>query len=66
MGPFIRPEGWMNWNRPEAESLVLYAEYRFRGVDVSQRVEWSRQLSEVEAARYYAELRRMRAKYLIP
>ena len=54
----------MNWNRPESESLVLYAEHNSRGVDISQRVPWSRQLNPVEVARYYAELKRLRAKYL--
>jgi len=64
MGGFIRPEGWMNWGRPEAERLVLYAEHNSQGTDVSARVPWSRQLDAVEAARYRAELQRMRAKYL--
>lgn len=64
MGDFILPQGWMNWNRPESEALVLYAEWNTKGTDISQRADWSRQLSGVEAARYYTELRRMKAVYL--
>jgi pectinesterase len=63
MGGFILPEGWHNWGKPEAERLVLYAEHNSKGVDVSARVPWSRQLNSVEVARYRAELQRMRAKY---
>ena len=64
MGPFILPEGWHNWNKPEAEQLVFYGEHNSKGVDVSQRASWSRQLTPIEVARYHAELTRMRAKYL--
>ena len=66
MGDFIHPAGWMNWGRPEAEKLVLYAEHNTKGVDVSQRVPWSRQLNAVEVNRYYAELNRLRAKFGLP
>jgi pectinesterase len=64
MGDFILPQGWMNWGRPQAEPLVLYAEHNSTGTDTSARVAWSRQLDPVEVARYRAELQRMRAKYL--
>ncbi len=65
MNNCIRPAGWNNWNRPPAElATVLYAEYNSRGTDTAERVAWSRQLSAVEAERYQAELKRMRAKYL--
>lgn len=54
MGPHIRPEGWHNWSRPEAEETVVYAEYDNHGpgADRSGRVGWSKQLSPEEAARY--------------
>lgn len=64
MNDCIRPQGWMNWNRPVAEELVLYAEHNSKGTDISERVAWSRQLNPVEVDRYYAELKRMRTKYL--
>ena len=60
MGGFIRPEGWHNWGRPEAESLACYGEYNTRGVDTSQRVPWSKQLTKREASKYYRELERLK------
>lgn len=50
----IRPEGWHNWNRPEAESTVLYAEYNSTGPggNGAKRVGWSKQLSDQEAKLY--------------
>lgn len=52
MGAHIRPEGWHNWDKPEAEKTARYAEYRSTGVggDPSARVAWSRQLTDAEAA----------------
>lgn len=50
----IKPEGWHNWNDPEKEKTAFYAEYQNSGPGYTprQRVEWSHQLSEMEAARY--------------
>lgn len=57
MGAHIRPEGWHNWSKPEAEKTVYYAEYgsRGKGGKTAKRVRWSRQLSKKEAAQYTKE-----------
>ncbi len=46
LGAHIHPEGWHNWNKPEAESTSFYAEYKNSGpgADVANRVSWSHQL----------------------
>jgi pectinesterase len=51
MGGHIVPEGWHNWNKPEAELTARYAEYESSGPGASPatRVRWSRQLSRDEA-----------------
>ncbi|HKJ89887.1 MAG TPA: pectinesterase family protein [Oceanipulchritudo sp.] len=43
----IRPEGWHNWNRPEAERTVRYLESGNTGPGAlaRERVSWSRQFS---------------------
>ena len=40
LGDHIRPEGWHNWNKPDAEKTARYAEYKCTGpgADRSQRV----------------------------
>jgi pectinesterase len=57
MGPHIRPEGWSNWSRPEAERTTYYAEYGNTGpgADRSGRVAWSKELSAAQAAEYTKE-----------
>ena len=52
MGEQIRPEGWHNWNKPEAEKTARYSEYRNTGpgANPSARVSWSHQLTKDEAA----------------
>lgn len=54
MGKHIRPEGWHNWNRPEVESQVVYAEFGSvgEGGSSSKRVRWSKQLTSMEASKY--------------
>jgi pectinesterase len=56
LGPQIRPEGWHNWNKPEAEKTAYYAEYKNYGpgADPASRVPWSHQLTGEEAAQYTA------------
>jgi pectinesterase len=51
MDDHIRPEGWHNWSKPEAETTARYLEYRSTGpgANPSARVPWSRQLTEAEA-----------------
>lgn len=53
----IRPEGWSTWDAGTDVSLITYAEYQprnFRGnlVNVSQRVSWSKQLTNADTAQY--------------
>jgi pectinesterase len=47
----VRPEGWHNWNFPEREKTVRYAEFGSKGpgANLRARVAWARQLSEREA-----------------
>lgn len=54
MEKLVRPEGWHNWNKPEAERTSFYAEYGSRGpgASPSTRVTWARQLSDEEAKQY--------------
>ncbi|RNI21965.1 pectinesterase family protein [Rufibacter latericius] len=54
LGKHIKPEGWHNWSKPEAEKQVLYAEYNSTGPGASkkERVAWSKQLTEQEAQQY--------------
>ena len=54
MGNHILPEGWHNWNKPEAEKTSFYAEYRSKNeeVDLSKRASWSHILSPSEAKKY--------------
>jgi pectinesterase len=57
LGAMIRPEGWHNWNKPDAERTTVYAEYNNSGpgADNSRRVAWSHQLTRETAALYTLE-----------
>jgi pectinesterase len=50
----IIPRGWSNWENQENEKTVFYAEYKCKGAgaNLTQRVKWSRQLSDAEAKEY--------------
>ncbi|NOT73684.1 MAG: pectin esterase [Cyclobacteriaceae bacterium] len=50
----IKPEGWNNWNKPDAEKTSFYAEYKSTGPGASPntRVAWSHQLTDDEAKLY--------------
>ncbi len=54
LGSHINPEGWHNWNKPEAEQTAFYAEYENFGPGARplSRVTWSHQLTDAEAALY--------------
>jgi pectinesterase len=57
MGAHIAPAGWDNWDKPEAEQTVFYAESGSTGAGAGrrQRVSWSRQLSTRQARLYTPE-----------
>lgn len=57
LGDLIRPEGWHNWNKPDAEKTSYYAEYNNSGPGSSsgKRVAWSHQLTKEEAAAFTLE-----------
>lgn len=57
LGEHIRPEGWHNWDKPNAEKTTLYAEYQSTGpgANPGQRVGWSKQLTRDEAKAYTPE-----------
>lgn len=57
LGEHIKPEGWHNWNKPEAEQTAFYAEYKSKGGGASPRarVTWSKQLKAKEAKAYTAQ-----------
>jgi len=57
MGKHIKPEGWHNWYKPEAEITVFYAEYNCSGAGFqpTERVPWSHQLRKAEAKKYTIE-----------
>jgi len=56
MGPHIKPEGWHNWNKPDAEKTAFFAEYKNTGPgSKGTRVEWSHQLSDEEVIGYTPE-----------
>jgi pectinesterase len=57
MESVVRAAGWHNWNFPEREKTVRYAEFNSRGAGASPgaRVPWSRQLAGGEARRITPE-----------
>ena len=57
LGSMIKPEGWHNWVKPEAERTTFFAEYKNtgNGASIDKRVNWSHQLNEEEALLYTPE-----------
>ena len=57
LGKIIKPEGWHNWDKPDAEKTSFFAEYKNTGsgASINQRVIWSHQLSDDEASTYSPE-----------
>jgi hypothetical protein len=58
MGASIVPAGWSIWDNGTKTVVITYAEYKttkFDGkqIDISQRVPWSEQLTDVAAKPYY-------------
>jgi len=57
LGAHILPEGWNNWNKPEAEKTTFYAEYGSTGPGANDaaRVSWAHKLKPKKAAGYTIE-----------
>jgi pectinesterase len=57
MSSVIKPEGWHNWNKPEAEKTAFYGEYNSqgKGSNIDKRVAWSYALNDDEAKEYSVE-----------
>lgn len=53
----IKPEGWHNWSKTDAEKTTFYAEYNSKGAgaDASKRVSWSHQLTKEQSKKYTAK-----------
>jgi pectinesterase len=51
MSAVVRPEGWHNWNKPDAEQTTFYAEHGSTGPGANDaaRVTWARPLIASEA-----------------
>ncbi|MBX3738863.1 MAG: hypothetical protein KF715_19375 [Candidatus Didemnitutus sp.] len=54
MSANVRPEGWHNWNKPDAERTTFYAEFASTGPggSTAARVPWAHQLTPEQAAAY--------------
>ncbi len=58
MGPHIVPEGWHDWNKPQARKTSFYAEYGNTGPGAygkKARAKWSHTLSRRQAEKYSFE-----------
>lgn len=56
MGTHIKPEGWHNWGKPNAENTTFYAEYNTSGPGASnKRVNWAKKLSKKESETFTIE-----------
>ena len=66
LGAHIRPEGWSAWQPGQREPRALFAEYRSAGpgANPGARAEWSRLLSDEEAARWQARAESIRGDVL--
>ncbi|MDP0498814.1 MAG: pectinesterase family protein [Verrucomicrobiota bacterium JB022] len=53
MSETVRPEGWHNWGKKQREETTRYAEYGSTGPggDLTQRVDWAKQLKKREASK---------------
>lgn len=56
MDKHIKPEGWHNWGKPNAEHTTFYGEYNSSGSGASNtRVGWAKKLSEEESKTFSKE-----------
>ena len=53
----IKPEGWHNWGKLDAEKTTFYGEYNSKGIGAAseKRVSWSHQLTKEESKKYSAK-----------
>jgi pectinesterase len=52
----VKPEGWHNWNKPDAEKTSYYGEFNSTGPGASSaRVAWSHAMTTDEASQYVTE-----------
>ena len=53
MSNVVRPQGWFDWNKPEAHTTARYAEFNSGGPggNPAARPVWTRQLTESEASK---------------
>lgn len=53
----IKPEGWHNWNKPDAEKTSFYAEYKSSGLGANDqaRVKWSHLLNDIDSKQFTVE-----------
>jgi pectinesterase len=51
MSAVVRPEGWHDWKKPDAQKTVFFAEFANTGpgADAKGRVPWARRLTAAEA-----------------
>jgi pectinesterase len=54
MSDHVRPAGWHNWNKPDAEKTTFYAEFGSTGPGAKpmERVTWAQALTEAQAAQF--------------
>ena len=54
LGSHIKPEGWHNWDKPDAEKTAYYAEYGSKGpgAQLNKRVGWAHQLEKQDMQQY--------------
>jgi pectinesterase len=54
LGTHIQPAGWSNWQGTARDKTAYFAEYGNTGpgADISQRINWSHQLTKEEAEKY--------------
>jgi pectinesterase len=57
LGSHILPEGWHNWNKPEAEKTSFYTEFGNSGpgANMSKRVLWAHSITSKQAKKYTDE-----------
>lgn len=55
MAAHIKPEGWNNWGKPEAEATTFYGEYQSTGAggNTASRVSWSHVLTSEQFTKEY-------------